>query len=127
MCPRPSQKFHLLAGLLILKFIFFSSQIFLEIGAIEALKKVASSPNAIASKLAAQALQIIGERIPHKLSQQVPLWTVEDVIEWLKQIGFTGYSQEFMNSRVDGDLLLKLTESMLLDDIGIKNGILRKR
>lgn len=32
-----------------------------------------------------------------------------------------------MNSRVDGDLLLQLTEDMLREDIGIKNGILRKR
>lgn len=51
-----------------------------------ALKKVASSPNAIASKYAAQALQLIGEQVPHKLSQQVPLWTVEDVVEWVKQV-----------------------------------------
>ncbi len=51
-----------------------------------ALKKVASCPNAIASKYAAQALQLIGEEIPHKLSQQVPLWTIEDVKEWVKQV-----------------------------------------
>lgn len=101
--------------------------IFHEIGAIEVLKKVASSPNAIASKYAAQALQLIGEEVPHKLSQQVPLWTVEDVREWVKQIGFSQYCQEFTNGRVDGDLLLQLTECMLKDDIGIKNGILRKR
>ena len=72
-------------------------------------------------------MRLIGETIPHKLTQQVPLWSVEDVVEWLKQIGFSGYTQEFKNSRVDGDLLLQLTERMLLDDIGIKNGILRKR
>lgn len=101
--------------------------VFHEIGAIEALKKVASSPNAIASKFAAQALQLIGEEVPHKLSQQVPLWTVEDVREWVKQIGFSPYCQTFSTSRVDGDLLLQLTESMLRDDIGITNGILRRR
>lgn len=32
-----------------------------------------------------------------------------------------------MNSRVDGDLLLQITEDMLTEDIGIRNGILRKR
>jgi hypothetical protein len=53
---------------------------------VNALKKVASCPNAIASKYAAQALQLIGEEIPHKLSQQVPLWTIEDVKEWVKQV-----------------------------------------
>ncbi|XP_076367405.1 NAD(+) hydrolase sarm1-like isoform X2 [Tachypleus tridentatus] len=104
-----------------------NTTIFREIGAIEALKKVASSPNAIASKYAAQALQLIGEEVPHKLSQQVPLWTVEDVREWVKQISFSQYCNEFANSRVDGDLLLQLTEEMLKEDIGIKNGILRKR
>lgn len=103
------------------------SDIFFEIGAIEPLKKVASSPNAFASRYAALALATIGEQVPHKLSQQVPLWTVEDVIEWLKQIGFSNCAQEFKNSRVDGDLLLQLNETMLLDDIGVTNGILRKR
>ncbi|XP_035220571.1 NAD(+) hydrolase sarm1-like isoform X1 [Stegodyphus dumicola] len=104
-----------------------NTQIFHEVDAVEALKKVASSPNAIASKYAAQALQLIGEELPHKLSQQVPLWTEVDVKEWVKQIGFDAYTTEFLNSRVDGDLLLQLTEDMLRDDIGIKNGILRKR
>lgn len=104
-----------------------NTSVFAEIGALEALRKVASSPNAIASKFAAQALQLIGEEVPHKLSQQVPLWTVEDVQEWVKQIGFTNYSTEFVNSRVDGDLLLQLDEPMLKEDIGIKNGILRRR
>lgn len=38
---------------------------------VELLNKVASSPNAVASKYAAQALKLIGAEIPHKLSQQV--------------------------------------------------------
>ena len=100
---------------------------FREIHAIEPLKRVASSPNAIASKFAAQALRLIGEEVPHKLSQQVPLWTIEDVKEWVKQIGFGNLIKEFEKSRVDGDLLLKLNEDMLLNDIGITNGILRQR
>lgn len=104
-----------------------NTEIFQQIGAIEALKTVASCPNAIASKYAAQALRLIGETVPHKLSQQVPLWSVEDVQEWVKQIGFGQFVKMFEESQVDGDLLLKLNETNLRDDIGISNGILLKR
>ncbi|XP_020710386.1 NAD(+) hydrolase sarm1 [Athalia rosae] len=104
-----------------------NTEIFREIGAIEPLKKVASCPNAIASKYAVQALRLIGEEIPHKLSQQVPLWSTEDVREWVKQIGFAEYASNFVESRVDGDLLLQLTESNLTEDIGLTNGIRRRR
>ncbi|GLH04047.1 Sterile alpha and TIR motif-containing protein 1 [Gryllus bimaculatus] len=104
-----------------------NTEIFREIKAIEPLKKVASCPNAVASKYAAQALRLIGEEVPHKLSQQVPLWSTEDVREWVKQIGFAEYAGNFVESRVDGDLLLQLTEANLRDDIGITNGIRRRR
>lgn len=104
-----------------------NTEIFREIGAIEPLKIVASCPNAIASKFAAQALRLIGEEVPHKLSQQVPLWSVEDVREWVKQIGFAEYERNFYESRVDGDLLLQLTDENLHEDIGITNGIRRRR
>ncbi|XP_050304801.1 NAD(+) hydrolase sarm1 isoform X3 [Anthonomus grandis grandis] len=104
-----------------------NTNIFSEIGAVEALKKVASCPNAVASKYAAQALRLIGEEVPHKLSQQVPLWSVEDVEEWVKQIGFSEVAPSFAESRVDGDLLLQLTDENLRDDIGLVNGIKRKR
>ncbi|XP_018577432.1 sterile alpha and TIR motif-containing protein 1 [Anoplophora glabripennis] len=104
-----------------------NTNIFSEIGAVESLKKVASCPNAVASKYAAQALRLIGEEVPHKLSQQVPLWSAEDVEEWVKQIGFAEIASSFVESRVDGDLLLQLTEENLRDDIGLTNGIKRKR
>lgn len=104
-----------------------NTNIFSEIGAVESLKKVASCPNAVASKYAAQALRLIGEEVPHKLSQQVPLWSAEDVEEWVKQIGFAEIASSFAESRVDGDLLLQLTEENLRDDIGLTNGIKRKR
>lgn len=104
-----------------------NTEIFREIGAIESLKKVASCPNAVASKYAAQALRLIGEEVPHKLSQQVPLWSIEDVREWVKQIGFAEYANNFHESRVDGDLLLQITEDNLKEDIGLNNGIKRKR
>ena len=62
-------------------------KIFQEIGAVEPLKAVASqSASATASKLAAQALHIIGEEVPHKLSQRVPLWSVEDVVFWVSSV-----------------------------------------
>ncbi|XP_013180542.1 PREDICTED: sterile alpha and TIR motif-containing protein 1 isoform X1 [Papilio xuthus] len=104
-----------------------NTEIFREIGAIESLKKVASCPNAVASKYAAQALRLIGEEVPHKLSQQVPLWSIEDVKEWVKQIGFSEYANNFQESRVDGDLLLQISEDNLKEDIGLLNGIKRKR
>nr|XP_023021871.1 sterile alpha and TIR motif-containing protein 1 isoform X9 [Leptinotarsa decemlineata] len=104
-----------------------NTNMFSEIGAVESLKKVASCPNAVASKYAAQALRLIGEEVPHKLSQQVPLWSAEDVEEWVKQIGFPEIASSFVDSRVDGDLLLQLTEDNLRDDIGLTNGIKRKR
>ena len=93
----------------------------------ESLRKVASGPHGIASKYAAQALRLIGEEVPHKLSQQVPTWSVEDVKEWVKQIGFSQYADSFEESRVDGDLLLQLSEEMLREDIEMRNGILRRR
>ncbi|XP_037092455.1 NAD(+) hydrolase sarm1-like isoform X3 [Pollicipes pollicipes] len=102
-------------------------EVFEEIGAIKPLKQVASSPNAVASKYAAQALHLIGQEVPHKLSQQVPLWSVRDVCEWVKQIDFSSFAEAFETSRVDGDLLLRISEDMLKDDIGITNGILRTR
>lgn len=74
---------------------------FAEIGAIEPLKKVAASPNALASKYAAQALALIGEEIPHKLSQQVPLWTIEDVKEWVKMV-VTAECRTDINTITDG-------------------------
>lgn len=43
------------------------------------------------------------------------------------QIGFSEYATNFVDSRVDGDLLLQLTEENLRDDIGITNGIKRRR
>jgi hypothetical protein len=85
------------------------------------------TPSFIASSLLFSALRLIGEDVPHKLSQQVPLWSVEDVREWVKQIGFGEYEHNFYDSRVDGDLLLQLTEENLKEDLGMKNGIRRKR
>ena len=62
--------------------------IFEEIGAIDALKKVASCPNGIASKYAAQALRHLKQDVPHKLSQQVPTWRIDDVKVELSKFQF---------------------------------------
>ncbi|XP_033747198.1 sterile alpha and TIR motif-containing protein 1-like isoform X1 [Pecten maximus] len=101
--------------------------VFYDIDAIEPLKKVASSPNAKASRLAAQALKIIGEVVPHKLTQQVPIWSPSDVSHWVTQIGFKAYASKFQSCQVDGDLLLLLTEQELDESIGIKCRLARKR
>ncbi|KAL8579686.1 hypothetical protein ACOMHN_066675 [Nucella lapillus] len=106
---------------------FRQDEIFHEIDAVEPLKKIASSTNTVASKLAAEALKVIGEKIPHKLSQQVPLWTVEDVAYWVSQIGFPEYVEEFNGSQVDGDLLLILTCEDLSEGLGMTSSIVRKR
>ena len=51
------------------------TNVLLEIGCVESLRKLASGPNGIAAKYAAQTLRLIGEEVPHKLSQQVPTWS----------------------------------------------------
>ena len=104
-----------------------NTQLLLDIGCVDPLKKLASGPNGIAAKYAGQTLRLIGQEVPHKLSQQVPTWSVQDVKEWVKQIGFSQFADSFDESRVDGDLLLQLDEAMLRDDIDMKNGILRRR
>ncbi|CAJ0579051.1 unnamed protein product, partial [Mesorhabditis spiculigera] len=98
-----------------------------EIGAIQALKEVASSPDEVAAKFASEALTVIGEELPYQLAQQVPCWTTADVQYWVKKIGFEQYAEAFRENMVDGDLLLHLTERDLEDDLKIHSGILRKR
>ncbi|KAI1705703.1 SAM domain (Sterile alpha motif) domain-containing protein [Ditylenchus destructor] len=98
-----------------------------EIGAIQALKEVASSPDEIAAKFASEALVIIGEEVPYKLSQQVPCWSIADVQYWVEKIGFSQFGEAFAKHMVDGDLLLQITEKELEEDLGMKSGLLRKR
>ncbi|KAL8580973.1 hypothetical protein ACOMHN_017539 [Nucella lapillus] len=102
-------------------------EILYEIEAVDTLKWLASTPNSTASRLAGQALRILGEEVPHKLSQQVPLWTTEDVIQWVSQVGFGDYREGFQACQVDGDLLLRLTETELVDSIDMGCAITRKR
>ncbi|KAK0047671.1 sterile alpha and TIR motif-containing protein 1-like isoform X1 [Biomphalaria pfeifferi] len=102
-------------------------EVLYKIGAVEPLKWLASTPNRVASKLAAQALKIIGEEVPHKLSQQVPLWTCDDVTHWISQGGFSAYTDKFQMCQVDGDLLLRLTEEELSESLDMTCPITRKR
>lgn len=101
--------------------------VFEEIGAVEALKQVASLPEEVAPKFASMALEVIGEEVPYKLSQQVPLWSVADVQYWVTQIGFELFAGAFAEQKVDGDLLLLLTDEELGNDIGMRSGLMRKR
>nr|CDJ89065.1 Sterile alpha motif SAM and Sterile alpha motif homology 2 and Toll-Interleukin receptor domain containing protein [Haemonchus contortus] len=101
--------------------------VFQEIGAIQALKEVASSPDEVAAKFASEALTVIGEEVPYKLAQQVPNWTVKDVQYWVKKIGFEDYVDRFAKQMVDGDILLHLNEKELERDIGMSSGLHRKR
>lgn len=103
------------------------TSIFRAINVIGPLKKLAIGGNFISSKLAAKTLRLIGEEVPYKLSQEVPLWSVDDVHEWAKRIGFREYANDLSANLVDGDLLLQLNEKNLEDDIKIQNGIARKR
>ena len=48
--------------------------------------KLTHSPDSVASRLASKPLKLIGEEVPHKLSQQVPLWSVEDVAHWVSEV-----------------------------------------
>ena len=62
-------------------------------------------------------------------SQQnkVPEWGVDDVVEWVKRIGFAEYVSVFEECGVDGDILLLLKDKDIKEDLGMTNGILRKR
>jgi len=104
--------------------------IFRTIGAVEPLKKLAGSLNDVTSGLAAQALRSIGEQVPRPLSQKVPLWTLEDVLQWTKSTGFGELAERLVHDQigyVDGNQLLMLTEKCLKERVGIQNGIMRLR
>uniref|UniRef100_A0AC35U9Q3 ADP-ribosyl cyclase/cyclic ADP-ribose hydrolase n=1 Tax=Rhabditophanes sp. KR3021 TaxID=114890 RepID=A0AC35U9Q3_9BILA len=100
---------------------------FHEIGAIPYLKEIASSPDDQAAQFASDALTYIGEEVPHKLSRDVPCWNVTNVQCWVQKIGFDDYCEAFGTHKVDGDLLLLMTEQELEHDIKITSGLLRKK
>merc|ERR1712184_32784 len=61
------------------------------------------------------------------INMDVPIWTVEDDLSWVRRNGFSAFADEFKKCEVDGDLLLSLDENDLKDDLRIDNGITRKR
>ncbi|CAH1713696.1 unnamed protein product [Aphis gossypii] len=83
--------------------------------------------NDTVSKLALQPCQLIYREVAYSLNSKVPQWSIEDVLEWFKQIGFSEFDNNLLENLVDGDLLLRLTEDELRDDIGINNSITKKR
>jgi len=83
--------------------------------------------NDTVSNLALQPCQLIYKEVTYSLNSKVPQWSIEDVLEWFKQIGFSEFDNNLLENLVDGDLLLRLTEDELRDDIGINNSITKKR
>lgn len=62
-------------------------QIFEKLGLVAKLQDIASCPPVpIAGEYAARLLAFIGEPIPYKLTQSVPLWNVKDVHYWVRKV-----------------------------------------
>lgn len=101
--------------------------IFGAIGAVTLLKELAGSLDDVTSGLAAQALRCIGEQVPRPISQKVPLWKIDDVLQWAKGAGFGEYVDFLVDDQMDGDWLLTMTENYLKERMGMHNGIMRKR
>ncbi|XP_022106063.1 sterile alpha and TIR motif-containing protein 1-like isoform X2 [Acanthaster planci] len=103
------------------------TKVFQEILVVPALRRVASSNNEIASKLCIQALRTIGEDIPAKLSFNISCWTIKEVQMWVKNIGFAQFCPAFERHKVDGDLLLTISEEELIRDIEMESSLLKRR
>ncbi|XP_071430997.1 NAD(+) hydrolase SARM1 isoform X2 [Pithys albifrons albifrons] len=104
------------------------TQVFSEIGATQSLKRVVCySTSSTTSSLAKKVLRMIGEEVPRRILPTVPNWKSCEVQTWLQQIGFNKYCQRFLDHQVDGDILLRLTEQELQEDLGMDSSITRKR
>ncbi|XP_010572226.1 NAD(+) hydrolase SARM1 [Haliaeetus albicilla] len=104
------------------------TKIFSEIGATQSLKRVVCySTSSTTSSLAKKVLRVIGEEVPRRILPTVPNWKPCEVQTWLQQIGFNKYCQSFLDHQVDGDILLRLTEEELQEDLGMDSSITRKR
>nr|UIC45263.1 putative sterile alpha and TIR motif-containing protein [Apostichopus japonicus] len=102
-------------------------KVFYDICVIPALQRLASSNNDVAAKQAILALRTIGEEIPAKLSFNISCWTIKEVQMWLKNIGFASFCVAFEKHRVDGDLLITITEKELTQDAQMESSLLRRR
>ncbi|KAM7139843.1 NAD(+) hydrolase SARM1 isoform 5-T5 [Macrochelys suwanniensis] len=104
------------------------TKIFSEIGAAQSLKRIVCySTNTTASSLAKKALCMMGEEVPRRILPTVSSWKPIEVQTWLQQTGFNKYCQSFLEHEVDGDLLLRLSETDLWEDLGMASSIIRKR
>ncbi|XP_001375801.1 NAD(+) hydrolase SARM1 [Monodelphis domestica] len=104
------------------------SKVFNEIGATQSLKRLVSySTNGTTSALAKRTLRLVGEEVPRRILPCVPSWKETEVQTWLQQIGFSKYCERFWEQQIDGDLLLRLTEEELRNDLGMESAITRKR
>ncbi|EMR09865.1 hypothetical protein PNEG_02045, partial [Pneumocystis murina B123] len=52
------------------------------------------------------------------LEKAITLWSVDDVIQWLKHINFSQYEKEFQENNISGDILIHLNHESL-KEIGI--------
>ncbi|XP_071994194.1 NAD(+) hydrolase SARM1 isoform X1 [Engystomops pustulosus] len=105
-----------------------NTKVFNEIGATQSLRRIVCySVDCTVSTLAKKALQMIGEDVPSRIARSVPNWKPLEVQHWLQQIGFNKYSQAFLEHQIDGDLLLRLSETDLTVDLGMTSSITRKR
>ncbi|XP_056414705.1 NAD(+) hydrolase SARM1 [Hyla sarda] len=105
-----------------------NTKVFNEIGATQSLKRIVCySADCTVSSLAKKALRMIGEEVPSRIARSVPNWKPLEVQHWLQQIGFNKYSQTFIDHQMDGDLLLRLNETDLREDLGMTSSITRKR
>uniref|UniRef100_A0A8C6YHN3 NAD(+) hydrolase SARM1 n=1 Tax=Nothoprocta perdicaria TaxID=30464 RepID=A0A8C6YHN3_NOTPE len=91
------------------------------------LRIVCYSTSGTISSLAKKVLRMIGEEVPRRILPTVPNWKTFEVQTWLQQIGFNKYCQSFLDHQVDGDILLRLTEKELQEDLGMDSSITRKR
>lgn len=62
-----------------------------------------------------------------RLSQPPEQWTGSDVIEWLKFIGLEQYASSFQNLKIDGYLILELTEEDLEGELQVNSRLHRKK
>ncbi|XP_069766882.1 NAD(+) hydrolase SARM1 isoform X1 [Narcine bancroftii] len=106
----------------------YNSQILYEVGATQSLKRIVIySDDVTTSGLAKKALCLLGEEVPQRLSPTVPNWKPREVLTWLLQVDFADYADRFKDFKVDGDLLLLVSDSELKNDLGIQSSITRRR
>ena len=57
----------------------------------------------------------------------VDTWTVDQVLSWLEERGFSDYAESFRAQRVDGKVLVYMTHEFLSEKIHMSNTLHRKK